>query len=165
MMTRSKKSEIEFRCFRPGEKSVHPVTGFSASAPQSLPMSRTETGCWACRLRLPDGVYHLSHLVGLPTDEWRVCHSTFGIHWSRLGRNLSVQANQSSSEANAISAAAGQSEEHLLNCQTAHDSEKPVGSSLTLTRQEASLVHHFRTLPDAETRASFLDALQDSVSL
>ncbi len=71
MVKQNRAGQIEFRLYRPDARWASVVGDFNNWDESSLPMSRTGTGHWACRLKLPDGVYQFRYLID---GEWYVDH-------------------------------------------------------------------------------------------
>lgn len=78
------KGETEFRFFRPEARQVYLVGDFNAWQESTLPMSKSDTGEWVCRLPLPEGVYEFKYLAD---GEWCEDRAAAGVGWAPFGCN------------------------------------------------------------------------------
>ncbi|HSW47267.1 MAG TPA: glycogen-binding domain-containing protein [Phycisphaerae bacterium] len=63
MIRRNSNGEYEFRLNLPAAHEVMLVGDFEPVAPSQVPMSRSPSGDWVCKLQLCEGVYHFKYWV------------------------------------------------------------------------------------------------------
>ena len=63
MFRRLEDGRYEFRLHPPDAKQVYLVGDFPSSEQTRIPMSRSGSGDWVCRMRLPDGSYEFRYWV------------------------------------------------------------------------------------------------------
>lgn len=61
MIKRNRNGEFEFRLNRPDAEEVYLVADFGDFGPSNVPMARTKSGEWVCRVQLDEGTYQFKY--------------------------------------------------------------------------------------------------------
>lgn len=151
---------VEFRHEQPQANALFLVGSFNGWNPHSHPMRRRADGQWTCSLELAAGSYQFYYLARLAADAssgnrggppggWQSSDLDFLVVTPRGGSFHMTSAGMP---------ADGAAEDEALADQSALDE-----GLLPLSRLESALIRGFRRLPDHESRAAFLDVLEESV--